>query len=304
MEAVTVYAPGSASNLGAGFDCLGVAFTGMGDRVLARRALSGIRIARVSDPRLPLGASENTAGIAAGEALRRAGSDCGIELEIDKGLPLSAGLGGSAASAVGGAFAVNALLDLKLSTPELLEVALLAESRVAGRHLDNVAPCLLGGAILVRGIDPPQTLGLSVHRSLRLVLITPTYAVETSRARAVLPESVARATAIGQAAGLGALILGLERADPDLIRTGMKDWIAEPPRLSLYPGYPEARAQAYEAGAFGVSVSGAGPSLISVVPEGAAEAVARALEEGYRRVGVVAHAHLGEVDHEGARVAA
>jgi homoserine kinase len=302
LEAVTVYAPGSASNLGSGFDCLGVAFTGMGDRVLARRSPSpGVRVASVSETRIPLAAERNTAAIAAGEVLKRARGASGLELEIEKGLPLAAGLGGSAASAVGGALAANVLLGTHLTPDELLAIAIIAESVVSGRHPDNAAPCLLGGAILVSRVDPPRTRALVVHPSLSLVLVTPHYEVETSRARAVLPTDVPRRTAVRQAAHLALLVLGLERGDGDLIRQGMEDSIAEPPRLFLYPGYPEARALALEAGAFGAAVSGGGPSLIAVVPEGASQSVGRALEDGYRKTGIQASAHPARVDLQGAR---
>jgi homoserine kinase len=303
LDAVTVYAPGSVSNLGSGFDCLGIACTGMGDTVRAQRtSSSGVRVLRVSDPRIPLQAERNTAGIAATAVLRRSGASIGLELEVEKGLALAAGLGGSAASAVAGAVAANVLLDAGLATVDLLEVALEAEAAVAGRHLDNAAPALVGGAVLVTGLDPPAVMRLTLHRSLALIVVTPGYSVETARARAVLPAEVARGRAVEQATDLACLVLGLERGDGELIRKGMVDLIAEPPRLPLYPGYAEARSRAYDAGAFGVSVSGAGPSLVGIAPETVAAAVAQALEQGYGRAGITARSHVAHPDREGTRV--
>src|SRR6185503_3008814 len=143
MEHVTVFVPGSASNLGPGFDCLGVAFTGKGDRVTARRSASpGVRVIAVSDPRIPTDAERNTAAIAAAAVLKAAPDRGGLELSIEKGLPLAGGMGGSAASAVGGAVAADAVLGTALDRASLLEAALEAESVVAGRHADNVAPSL------------------------------------------------------------------------------------------------------------------------------------------------------------------
>ena len=109
MERVTAYAPGSTSNLGPGFDCLGIAITGMGDRVAAERSSSpGVRVRSVSDPKIPTDSDRNTAALAAAEVLSRAGArELGLELDIQKGLPLAGGLGGSAASAVAGAVAAT-----------------------------------------------------------------------------------------------------------------------------------------------------------------------------------------------------
>lgn len=303
MDAVSVYAPGTVSNLGPGFDCLGIAFTGKGDTVTARRVgASGIRVASVSDPRIPTDPERNTAAIAAAAILRRAGSDAGLELEIAKGLPVAGGMGGSAASAVAGAVAAAAVIEARLSQMDLLGAALEAEAAVAGFHADNIAPSLMGGAILVRGLDPPQFTQIKVHPTVALVLVTPEYTVETAKARAVLPRDLLRADAIAQAACLAGLVLGLERGDGDLIRDCMVDRIAEPVRKPLYPGYDEARAAAMKAGAWGVAVSGAGPTLIALAHWGVAGAVGQAMVEAYGKLGMAAAAHPAEVDRPGARV--
>ncbi len=303
MDRATAYAPGSTSNLGPGFDCLGVAFTGKGDRVTAvRRGPPGVRVVSVSDPRIPADPSRNTAAIAAAAVLRRAGDGAGLELSVEKGLPLAGGMGGSAASAVAGAVAANAALGAGLGTEALLEAALDAEAVVAGRHADNVAPSLLGGAVLVTGVAPPRLCRVRVHPSFALVLVTPSYEVLTAAARAVLPAQISRADAVTQAASLAGLVLGLERGEPALVAASMSDRIAEPVRAPLYPGYGEARAAALAAGALGVTVSGAGPTLVAIAPAAASTAVARALEDAYRRSGFAAVAHEARVDEEGARL--
>jgi homoserine kinase len=302
-DAVAVYAPGSVSNLGPGFDCLGIAFTGRGDLVtIHRTAGRGVRITAVSDPRVPTDARRNTAAIAASAVLERAGADGGLELTIEKGLPLAAGMGGSAASAVAGAVAADAALGSGLPRLDLLAAALAAEAVVSGRHPDNVAPSLLGGAVLVLSLDPLQVVPLRVHPHLSLVLATPAYTVETARARAVLPPVVPRAEAVGQAARLAGLVAGLERGDADLIRRSMVDGIAEPARTALYPGYREARAAALGAGAFGVAVSGAGPTVVAMVDSGTAASAGAAMRDAYARVGITAVIHAAEIDGLGARV--
>lgn len=293
------------SNLGPGFDCLGIAFTGRGDLVTAHRTPGGgVRVTAVSDPRIPRDARRNTAAIAASAVLARAGAAVGLELTIEKGLPLAAGMGGSAASAVAGAVAADAVLGSRLSRMELLAAALEAEAVVSGRHPDNAAPSLLGGAVLVASVDPLQVTPLRVHADLGLVLVTPSYAVETARARGVLPGDIPRGEAVGQAARLAGLVLGLERGDGDLIRRSMVDRIAEPARAALYPGYAEARSAGLEAGALGVAVSGAGPTVVAVVGVVSARSVSAAMQAAYERLGIPAAAHAAGIDGLGARVAA
>jgi homoserine kinase len=303
MERATAYAPGSTSNVGPGFDCLGIAIAGMGDRVAAfLRDEPGVLVRSGSDARIPTDAARNTASLAAAEVLRRSGARRGIELSVEKGLPLAGGLGGSAASAIAGALAADAVLGASLGRDEILDCALEAEAIVAGRHPDNAVPSLLGGAVLVLGTTPLRFARVCVHPSLRLVFATPSYGVETARARAVLPTSVPRGDAVRQASSLAGLVLGLERGDGDLLRAATCDHIAEPARIPLYPGYTDAREAALAAGAFGVAVSGAGPTALALVPHGREEAVSAALGLSYAAAGFTATLIVAAVDDRGARL--
>jgi len=305
LGSVAVYAPGTASNIGPGFDCFGIAFTGLGDTVRAARANApGVRVVAVSDDRIPTDSLRNTAALGAAAVIKRAGleREAGLEIRVEKGLPLAAGMGGSAASAVAGALAAHELLKTRLTRIDLLMAAIDAEAVVSGRHADNAAPCLFGGAVIVAGLDPPEVTPVRVHDSLGLVFVTPDYEVPTAEARKVLPADVPRGDAVGQAARLALLVLGLERGDADLIRRAIWDRIAEPRRAPLYPGYPRARTAALEAGALGVAVSGAGPTLVALVLREARQAVAKALVEGYAKAGINARSHVAEVDAAGARV--
>jgi homoserine kinase len=303
LNQVTVYAPGSTSNLGPGFDCLGIAFTGKGDRVTATRSqVPGVAVLHVSDPRIPKDPARNTAAIAAAAVLRRSGSSVGLELRIEKGLPLSGGMGGSAASAVAGAVAADHVLQARLSTDELMAAALEGEAAVAGRHADNLAPSLLGGGVLVVSMEPLRLVRVRVHSSFHLVLVTPDYGVETAAARAVLPAEVPRGHAVLQSARLAALVLGLERGEGDLVRGSMEDLLAEPARRHLYPGFEEARAAGREAGALGVVISGAGPTLVALTQGESAEVVSRAVEAAYAAKGIAARTHIARADAKGARV--
>jgi homoserine kinase len=305
LGSVAVYAPGTASNIGPGFDCFGIAFTGLGDTVRAARTdAPGVRVVAVSDARIPTDPLRNTAALGAAAVIKRAGleREAGLEMRVEKGLPLAAGMGGSAASAVAGALAAHELLKTRLSRIDLLMAAIDAEAVVSGRHADNTAPCLFGGAVIVAGLEPPEVTPVRVHESLGLVFVTPAYEVATAEARRVLPAEVSRADAVGQAARLALLVLGLERGDADLIRRAIWDRIAEPRRAPLYPGYPPARTAALQAGALGVAVSGAGPTLVALVLREGRQAVAKALVEGYAKAGINARSHVAEVDATGARV--
>ena len=305
MTRATAYSPGSTSNVGPGFDCLGIAVTGMGDRVSAERTdAPGVRVLSVSDPRIPSDAAQNTAALAASEVLRRAdAAQLGLDLVVEKGLPLAGGLGGSAASAVAGALAANALVDHPLETEDLLRCALEAEDHVAGRHADNIAPSLLGGAVVVLGVEPLRYARVTVHPDLRLVFVMPRYEVATLKARALLPVAVSRPEAVAQAASLAGLVVGLERGDGDLIAASMVDRIAEPGRTPLYPGYGEAREAALAAGAWGVAVSGAGPTLVALASTDTAAAVGEAAARAYDTPGrEPAAVHVAGVDSEGARL--
>ena len=305
MNRVTVYAPGSASNLGPGFDCLGIAFTGRGDRVTATaEGAPGVRVGSVSDPRIPQDPARNTAAIAASSVLRRAGAPAsyGVRLDVEKGLPALGRHGRQRRFGGGRAPWPRTRFSVRACRAKSCSAALDAEEVVAGRHADNVAPSLFGGAVLVVALEPLLLVRVRVHPDLALVLVSPDYQVETAAARAVLPKEVSRADAVLQSARLGALVLGLERAEANLIRGTMEDRIAEPARRHLYPGFPEARAGALVAGALGVVVSGAGPTVIAIAPADSAERVASALEAAYRTLGIAATAHCARADDKGARV--
>ena len=201
------FAPGGIGNLGPGIDILGCAVTGPGDVVEATTVDgTGVRIEAPGHPDLPTDPERHASGVAAVEVLRRAqATTVGVALRIEKHLPLAGGQGGSAASAIAGAVAVNALLGSPLDNHELLLAALVAEERVAGRHLDNLAPALLGGIVLVRSIEPLVLVRLPVPPTLRVVLIHPEMQLRTADARAVLPSVVDRATAMAQASAVASM---------------------------------------------------------------------------------------------------
>ncbi|MGH7628351.1 MAG: homoserine kinase, partial [Gemmatimonadales bacterium] len=209
------FAPGSVGNVGPGLDILGLAVAGAGDEVLVELTdAAGVVVRDAGHPDLPTRADRNTAALAAAEVLRRAGSPVrGLAVSVRKGLPLSGGQGGSAASAVAAALAANRLLGDPLARPAMLEACLAAEATVAGRHADNVAPSLFGGVVLVRSVAPLDVVCLPVPPELRVVLAHPDQRLRTRESRAVLPREVPLDVALAQAAQVGALVAALAAGD-------------------------------------------------------------------------------------------
>lgn len=307
-RAVTAFAPGSVGNVGPGLDILGLAVAGDGDTVRAEwLSEPGVRMLDPGHPELPTETDRHTAGLAARAVIERAGGarahGGGIGLTVRKGLPLSGGQGGSAASAVAGAVAVNALLGDPLGRMELIEVCLDAEEAVAGRHADNIAPSLLGGIVLIRATDPLDVIQLPVPAELFVVLAQPQQRMRTADARAVLPREVSRAVALHQAAHVAAMVAALALDDYELLARSLDDRIAEPARAGLLPGFPEAKAAALAAGALGSSISGSGPTSFALARgRGSAERIAAAMEAAYRAGGVECRVRVGPVDRAGATV--
>ncbi len=306
--AVTAFAPGSIGNVGPGLDILGLAVSGDGDAVRAEWLdRPGIHILDPGHPELPREAERHTSGLAGLTVLARAGEGItggrGIGLSVTKGLPLSGGQGGSAASAVAGAVAVNALLGEPLRPMELIEACLDAEEAVAGRHADNIAPSLLGGMILIRSMTPLDVIRIPVPAEIFVVLARPEQRMRTADARAVLPRDVSREVALHQAAHVAAMVAAMALDDYDLLARAVDDRIAEPARAGLLPGFAEAKAAALAAGALGSSISGSGPTVFALARgRPSADRIAAAMAAAYAERGIGCQVRVGPVDREGATV--
>jgi homoserine kinase len=307
MTAVTAFAPATVSNVACGFDVLGFALEQPGDEVTAELAPSGVRIADISGDvgRLPRDAARNTAGIAALALLTKLGERRGVTLTIRKGLPLASGLGGSAASAAAAVVAVDALLDANLPPETLIACALEGERLGAGSaHADNSAPAVCGGFVLVRRPNPPDILQLPVPPGLTAIVVHPDLEIETSKARALLGDTVPLSDAVRQWANLGAFVHGLHRGDLALISRALEDTIAEPRRAPLVPGLAVVKRAAVDAGALGCSLSGSGPSIFALCASAdGAPRVADAMRAVVRtQTGSDPEVYISPVAARGARV--
>jgi len=307
MTSVTAFAPATVSNVACGFDVLGFSLESPGDEVTASLAPSGVRIDHIINDggRLSRDAARNTAGVAASALLAALGERRGVALTIRKGLPLSSGLGGSAASAAAAVVAINALFGASAPMDLLITCALEGERLGAGSaHPDNVAPCLCGGFVLVRRASPPDVIRLPVPQGLTAVVVHPDLEIETAKARALLGDTVPLSDAVRQWANLGALVDGLHRGDFAQISRALEDTIAEPRRAILVPGLAMIKRAAIEAGALGCSLSGSGPSLFALCASaGDAEAVADAMTSAVRaHIGGEPHTYVSPISLRGAHV--
>ena len=304
---VTAFAPASISNFCCGFDVLGAALAEPGDRVTVRRTeRPGVHLVSVTgdDGRLPREPEANTASVAAKALLQAAGhAGAGIEVELEKNMPLASGLGSSAASAVAAAVAVDALFGLESPEERLLTAALEGERVACGAiHADNAAPSLYGGFVLVRSTEPLDVVRLQVPEDLWFAMLHPELEIPTREARNMLPRALPLSTAVIQWANLGALVAALQQGDWELMGRALVDVVAEPVRARLVPGFDALTAAARAAGSVGAGLSGSGPSLFAVCRgEATARRVAEALEETCRReAGAEARAWTSPVHREGA----
>jgi homoserine kinase len=306
MSIIRAFAPATVSNLGAGFDVLGMALAGAGDVVTARKVPgSGVRLHSIQGDggRLPLEASANTAGIAARATLARAGIDMGVELVVEKGLPLGSGLGSSAASAAAAALATNRLVGSPLRRNVLIEACLEAEMAVSGRHADNIAPALLGGLVLVRSTEPLDIVRLPLPPELWVVVALPEMELETRRARGVLPSQIPLGAMVEVSANLGALVAACFSGDLALLSRSIRDPVVGPARASLIPGCEQVIAAALDAGALGSAISGAGPSIFALCRSSPSAAhVAERMVAAFAEVSLHASVITSPADCPGARI--
>ncbi|MCB9642802.1 MAG: homoserine kinase [Myxococcales bacterium] len=304
-EAVA-FAPATVANLSVGFDVLGLALDGAGDTVRARRREEpGVVVLDIlgDGGKLPRKADENTAGIAAIETLALAGVSWGVELVVEKGLPIGSGMGSSAASAAAGAFAVNGLLETPLSLEALIGPCLEAEAAVAGRHADNIAPALFGGLCMVQQIDPLRILHLPVPSELFVVVLTPHMELSSRKARSVLPKELPLHEAIQTNARMGALVYAMFQGDLEALAAAHAIDPVTAARAPLIPGSLQVIERAMSEGALFASISGAGPSVFAMTKgREAGERVAEGMKAAFAEAGLGSNVLISPAKSPGARL--
>ena len=302
LRQARAFAPASVANVAVGFDLLGYAVAGVGDQVTVRRIdTPEVRIAAIrgSTEALPLEAARNTAGAALMSLRDSLGLPFGFEVEIDKGIPLSSGMGGSAASCVAALVAANALLDTPLERTQLYLYSLEGEAVASGsRHGDNLGPMFLGGLVLS---TLERLVPVAVPTAWHSLLVHPDAVLETRRARAALAGDYALSEFVAQSSHLALVLAGCHAGDAELVRAGLRDVLIEPRRAPLIGGFDAAKQAALGAGAMGASISGAGPSVFAwFETHDAAEAAAPAVQAAFASAGFASQAWVTPLNSPGA----
>jgi homoserine kinase len=307
MESIRVFAPATVANVGCGFDVLGFAVAQPGDEVLVQVSDSpGVTITTITGDggRLPTDPRKNTAGVSILAFLAATGIRQGVLLELHKQMPLGSGLGSSAASAVAGVFAANALFNYPLETRELLPFAMEGERIACGSaHADNVAPALMGGFVLIRSYAPLDIVCIPAPDELYCTLVHPFIEIRTEDARRVLKKYIPLKSAVAQWGNVAGLVTGLLRTDYGLIGRSLQDHVVEPERSLLIPGFAQVKAAATRAGAIGCGISGSGPALFAISTHfETSQTVAGAMKAAFADIKIEARAYVSKINNHGPEI--
>ena len=309
-KSVTAFAPASVANVGCGFDIMGFAIEGVGDKVT-------ITLKEVIDPSnvtltgkyghlVPSQRYKNTAGVAVDAYLKATrNSLLNLEITLEKNMPLGSGMGSSASSSAAAVFAVNHILGNPLTTSELIPFAMEGERIACGTaHADNVAPALLGGFVLIRSYNPLDIIQVDSPFDLYSAVVHPHIELNTSDARRVLKNEVSVENAIIQSANTAGFMVALIKSDYGLMKRSMSDLLAEPKRIQLIPGFDEIKHDAMQAEAIGCGISGSGPSVFALC-QGEANAweVAAVIQKGFSKIGLFNEAYVSRLNSRGAFIA-
>ena len=298
---VHVTVPATTANIGPGFDCLGAAltlhncfrFTVLDDSP----GIVEIRVTGQEADRVATDAS-NLAYRAFSHLFQNVRQPVpAVSIEIDLGVPLARGLGSSSTAIVAGLVGANLFAPEPFDQAGLMAMAISLEG-----HPDNVAPALVGGCQLTAGDDQGEWILCDIpwHPNVVPVVAIPDFELSTRAARQVLPGNYSRADAIFNSAHLGLLLRGLATGQADWLRVAMADRIHQPYRETLIPGYDQVAQAAIDSGAYGLVISGAGPTLLALAPQDMAEAVCHSMQKRWSEMGQSVVGHVLTLNTAGA----
>ncbi|MFQ5573379.1 MAG: homoserine kinase [Nitrosopumilaceae archaeon] len=285
-NSVTVKAPSSTANLGPGFDVFGLALDAFFDEVkLSKKKRKGITI--ISKNQIPKNPAKNTAGLVVKAMQKKFKIRDGLEIKIKKGVPPGYGMGSSAASAAAAAVAFDKLYKLNLDQNSLVKFAGEGEKASAGSiHYDNVAASVLGGFVIVR-TDPFDVIKINAPKNLALCVAIPELDVPTKKtkvSRSVIPKKIKISDSIQNLSNATAIVAGFINNNPEIIGSSIKDVIVEPARKHMIPGFNHVKKNALSAGALGVTISGAGPSVIAFAKKSSnLKKICSSMEKGFSK---------------------
>jgi len=277
LNQIRVEAPASSANLGPGFDVFAMALDSPRDSVSLRLGggaegrTPSVRMAKVTGFDVPGSEAENGACVVCLEMAKRLGIKKQVVVELGKRVPIGLGMGSSGASAAAAAVAMNELLGLGLTSDELIFYAGTGEAVMSGTpHYDNVSASILGGFVVVRGGpgESPTAVRFEPLPGPSVCVASPIVTRprrKTEYARSLLPDSVPLETLVANVANASLMVSGFAKKDIKLIGEGMTDRVVEQARKTMIPGYDRVKSRAISAGAAGVCISGAGPSMVAIV---------------------------------------
>lgn len=305
ISTVTVTVPATTANLGPGFDCIGAALSlhnSFQFSLLEPSATEKLKITVTGAEAAKVKTDDSNLAYLAFlklyEYLNQ--SPPPVAIHIDMQVPLARGLGSSATAIVGGLVGANELAGAPLSRVEVMQLAIELEG-----HPDNVVPALLGGCRLAATNTPGaswEICDIPWHPDIVSVVAIPDFELSTAEARRVLPSDYSRADAIFNAAHLGLLVRALATGDRDWLRCALQDKIHQPYRRSLIRGYEAVQEAALNAGACGMVISGAGPTLLALTDVTNVDAVVREMAAAWGDFGVKADVRAIGLDSQGAQV--
>ena len=274
IEQIRIRVPATSANLGAGFDVFGIALGSPADIIEVKKSgRTEIEIMGAGREHIPTDPRRNTAGIVA-NALGK-----NVKITIHRSIPLSSGLGSSAAPAAGVAVALNCMYDLCLSNDELVQFAAHGEKAASGvEHADNVAPAICGGFTIVH---KNKVISL-MPEDIGIVAVHPDIVVSTRTARALLPGKMQLEDVSFNTASAASMVVGMMKNDIRRIGESMDNRVIEQARSGLIKGYSQVKKSALDAGASGVTISGSGPTMIAVCRMDEREKIARAMIQAFR----------------------
>ena len=310
VSSVTVTVPGTTSNLGPGFDCIGAALTLYNQFKFTRLDQSPESLGNAT-PLITVTGAEQERVITDENNLvyqsfikfyqQLGQTPPPVNIEIELGVPLARGLGSSATAIVGGLLGANQLAGEPLDRMEVMKIAIAMEG-----HPDNAVPAFLGGCCLAaedgEAMKAWEICDIPWHSTLVPVVAIPDFELSTAEARRVLPSDYSRADAIFNTAHLGLLLRGLETGRGDWLRVALHDRIHQPYRKALIPGYEAVYSAALAAGAYGMVISGAGPTLLALADAESAPTVATAMVTAWKEEGIAAQVRSLSLDTQGARI--
>ncbi|BAY98959.1 homoserine kinase [Tolypothrix tenuis PCC 7101] len=299
VSSVTVTVPATTANLGPGFDCIGAALTLYNKVKFTRLDAGGLIIQVTGKEAEGVNTDESNLLYQAFVKLYQHIEQIppSVKIEIDLGVPLARGLGSSATAIVGGLVAANQLAGEPLSQLQVMELAIAMEG-----HPDNVVPALLGGCRLAAtSAEGWEICDVPWDENVVPVVAIPDFELSTQEARRVLPTEFSRADAIFNTAHLGLLLRGLATGKGEWLKTALQDKLHQPYRQALIPGYDAVNQAAVAAGAYGMVISGAGPTLLALADAQHSPAVAAAMQTAWQTVGITADVRSLSLDNQGAK---